>query len=84
MNTITIYSTSICPACSSLKKWLDKQDVQYESKITDMDESIMSEFISLNDGAISVPFSVVKNSNGDIIEKISGFDKAKFKRILLQ
>ncbi len=79
--TITIYSTSICAACETLTNWLDKNNITYKKKVTDLDPLIMSEFMSVNEGRIGVPFTVIDDEKGDIT-KISGFDQKKFKQTL--
>ncbi len=79
--TITIYSTSICAACESLTRWLDKLGQAYTKKITDQDPAIMAEFMSVNEGVIGVPFSVIELDDGTTV-KISGFDLPKFKAVL--
>lgn len=78
---ITIYSTTICAACHTLTNWLDKQGITYDKKITDQDPALMMEFMSLNDGMIAVPFSIVEADDGRQT-KISGFDQGKFKQAL--
>jgi hypothetical protein len=40
----------------------------------------MMEFMSVNDGMIGVPFTVI-NKDG-VTTKISGFDQKKFKQVL--
>jgi glutaredoxin len=79
--TVTIYSTSICAACHTLTQWLDKMNQPYIKKITDDDPSAMADFMSVNDGLIGVPFSVIEADDGTIT-KISGFDQGKFKKAL--
>lgn len=78
---ITIYSTSICAACETLTRWLTKNNVYYIKKITDQSDQIMTEFMSVNDGMIGVPFTIIKQNDGSIT-KISGFDPKKFKQVL--
>ncbi len=78
---ITIYSTSMCAACHALTAWLDKKGLAYTKKITDENDDYMQEFMSLNDGMIGVPFSVI-SKNGEIVSKISGFDIKKFENVL--
>ena len=78
---ITIYSTTNCAACHALTEWLDKLGVAYTKKITDEDESVMIEFMNVNDGMIGVPFSIVKNDEG-IVTKLSGFNPSAFKKAL--
>ena len=78
---ITIYSTSICASCISLGNWLNKNGFDYTKKITDSDDAVMAEFMSVNDGMISVPFTIITLDSGDQI-KISGFDQKAFKSVL--
>lgn len=79
--SITIYSTTTCSSCHVLTEWLDKQGIAYDKKITDTDPALMMEFMSVNDGMIGVPFTVIKKDDGSEV-KISGYDQAKFKEAL--
>ena len=78
---ITIYSTTTCTFCHVLTTWLDKENIAYTKKNTDEDESALTEFMSVNDGNLVVPFTVIKDANGNET-KILGFDQAKFKQTL--
>ena len=78
---ITIYSTTTCAFCHVLTAWLDKENISYIKKNTDEDESALTEFMSVNDGNLGVPFTVIKDKNGNLT-KILGFDKPKFKQAL--
>ena len=78
---ITIYSTTTCSFCHALRVWLDKQNIPYLYKTTDEDDVAMAEFMSLNDGFLGVPFTVIKAKDGKLT-KITGFDQPKFKKIL--
>lgn len=78
---ITIYSTTTCSYCHALKAWLDKQNIPYVYKLTDEDDAAMAEFMSINDGVIGVPFTVIEADDGTVT-KISGFDQPKFKQAL--
>jgi glutaredoxin 3 len=81
MMDITIYSTSTCSYCHALSKWLDEQKMVYKKIVTDQDPEGMAEFMSVNDGMISVPLTIIKDQTGNET-KISGFDKEKFKQVL--
>ncbi len=81
MMKITIYSTSICPPCHALANWLDSQSIIYEKKIIDQDPKLMSEFMSVCDGMIAVPFTVIETDDGKAVN-MSGFDQKKFKQVL--
>lgn len=78
---ITIYSTSICAGCETLTNWLVKNNISFDKRITDTDQAIMEEFMNVNDGMISVPFTIIEKDNGEIV-KISGVDYKKFKQEL--
>ena len=78
---ITIYSTSICASCKSLGDWLHKNGFEYTKKITDIDDAVMAEFMSINDGMNGVPFTVITDDAG-VQLKISGFDLKAFKSAL--
>ncbi len=78
---ITIYSTTTCAYCHVLTNWLDKENIAYIKKNTDEDDSALDEFMQVNDGNIGVPFTVIKDVNGNET-KILGFDQAKFKLAL--
>ncbi len=78
---ITIYSTTTCSFCHALKGWLDDKGIAYTDKVTDSDPEAMSEFMSVNEGMLSVPFTVIK-AKDDTVTKIVGFDKAKFQKVL--
>ena len=78
---ITIYSTTTCSYCHALRAWLDKQNIPYIYKLTDEDDVAMVEFMSLNDGFLGVPFTVIKGKDG-LLSKIMGFDQPKFKQAL--
>lgn len=81
MSNVIIYSTQDCAACHTLEKWLVQQDVPYEKKVTDTDPALMVEFMSVNDGMVGVPFSIVTDDEGNET-KISGYVPAKFKQAL--
>ena len=78
---ITIYSTSTCSFCRALAKWLDSKEIAYTKIVTDEDEAGMMEFMKVKDGAIGVPFTVIKDADGSVT-KISGYDQGKFKQVL--
>lgn len=78
--TITIYSTKNCGVCHALMTWLDSKKVVYRKVIVDEEELGMSELMTVSDGAIGVPFSVIEKE--DQIYKISGFDRKAFERVL--
>lgn len=81
MSHVVIYSTENCGPCHTLEAWLKQQNISYEKKVTDTDPALMEEFMSVNDGMIGVPFSIVTNDSGEQT-KISGYVPGKFKEAL--
>ncbi len=78
---ITVYSTTTCATCHLVTGWLDKHQLAYTKKNTDEDPAIMEEFMSVNNGLIGVPFTVITDDDG-AQTKILGFDHGMFKQIL--
>ncbi len=78
---VTIYSTTTCATCHLVTNWLDKQNIEYKKLNTDEDPEAMLSFMSVNDGTIGVPFTVITNDAGEET-KILGFDQNKFKQAL--
>ena len=73
---ITVYSTTTCPFCVQLKRWLDQQGVQYEDFLVDKNPYAAQVMIQQS-GQMGVPFSTVEHDDGSM-EKILGFDREKF------
>ena len=75
-----MYSTTSCVTCKGLGDWLNQNGYEYTKKMADADEAVMAEFMSLNDGMIGVPFTVIDDDG--MITKISGYDRKAFKTAL--
>lgn len=77
---ITVYSTTTCPYCVMLKRWLDDKKVSYADYLVDQNPFAAQNMIQLS-GQRGVPFSTVEYDDGSV-EKILGFDRAKFEHAL--
>lgn len=77
---VTVYSTTSCPYCVQLKKWLDEKGVKYENYMIDKNPYAAQMMISQS-GQMSVPFSTIEDDEGKV-EKILGFDRARFEAAL--
>lgn len=73
---ITVYSTTTCPFCVQLKRWLDQQGVKYEDYLVDQNPYAAQVMIQQS-RQMGVPFSTVEHEDGSI-DKILGFDREKF------
>lgn len=63
MKKITIYTTSTCAYCETVKKWLGSKGLSYE--VVNMDEKpeVRQEIIQLS-GAMTVPVTIVEDEAG--------------------
>jgi glutaredoxin len=76
---ITIYSTEHCPYCVMLKRWLDEKSIKYTNFNVDQNPVAAQNMVRLS-GQMGVPFSTVEYGDNKI-EKVLGFDRAKFESI---
>lgn len=81
IENVTVYSSTTCSSCRVLIKWLDSENVAYSKVLTDESDEAMAKFIKINEGILSVPFTVIRLSSGSEI-KIHGFQKSKLKKSL--
>jgi len=72
---IKVYSTSICPYCTTLKEFLKERGIEFEEIDVSQDEKTMKEMVEKT-GQMGVP---VMEVDGEII---IGFDREKIIRIL--
>lgn len=77
---IIVYSTTTCPYCVVLKKWLDDKHVEYTNYMIDQNPYAAQMMMSQS-GQRSVPFTTVTHDNGTV-DSILGFDREKFEASL--
>ncbi|MCA9329691.1 glutaredoxin family protein [Candidatus Saccharibacteria bacterium] len=77
---ITVYSTTTCPYCVMLKNWLESKSVDFTNYMVDQNPIAAQNMVNLS-GQMGVPFSTIEYDDGSI-EKILGFDRAKFEMAL--
>jgi glutaredoxin 3 len=77
---ITVYSTTTCPYCVSLKQWLDQKKVSYTGYMVDKNPYAAQMMIQQS-GQQSVPFSTIEHEDGTI-NKVVGFDRNRLETIL--
>lgn len=73
---ITIYSTTTCPYCMMLKRWLDEQKISYTDYLVDQNP-IAAQAMIQQSGQQGVPFTTIEHEDGST-DKILGFDRARF------
>jgi glutaredoxin-like YruB-family protein len=72
---VTVYSTPTCSWCTTLKSYLNKNNVRYSEVDVSKNESAAQEMVSRS-GQQGVPQTLIGG------EMIVGFDKAKINRLL--
>lgn len=77
---ITVYSTTTCPYCVMLKRWLDDKKVAYTDYMVD-ENPIAAQSMIQQSGQQSVPFSTIEHNDGTV-DKIVGFDRGRFEAAL--
>ncbi len=73
---ITVYSTTTCPYCMMLKRWLDSKQIEYQEYLVDRNPYAAQVMVQQS-GQMGVPFSTVEHDDGTV-DKILGFDREKF------
>jgi len=74
MTKITIYSTTTCGYCRSLKSYLQSKNIAYEEKLADRDQQLARELYEKS-GQLGVPFTIIDNDGKE--EKVLGFDRQR-------
>lgn len=77
---ITVYSTTTCPYCVMLKRWLDEHKISYTNYMVDLNPIAAQNMINLS-GQRGVPFTTIEHDNGQL-DKILGYDIARFQQAL--
>lgn len=77
---ITVYSTTTCPYCVMLKRWLKSQSIEFTEHLVDRNPIAAQQMVNLS-GQMGVPFSTIEQEDGSI-EKILGFDRLRFETVL--
>ena len=78
---ITVYSTTTCPYCVMLKRWLDDKKIAYTDYLVDKNQFAAQNMVQLS-GQMGVPFSTIEHDDGSV-DKIIGFDRGRFEAALL-
>ena len=76
MPKLKIYSTATCAFCHAEKQFLDEKGFKYESAMVDSDPAALAEMNKLSD-MNAVPFNVITDDSGEVIDKFPGFDQAR-------
>ncbi len=76
---VTVYSTPTCPYCDMAKKYLDDNNIAYESYDVSADQAKAEEMVQKS-GQMGVPVIVVEKDGSE--EVVVGFDQARLQGLL--
>ncbi|PID99467.1 NrdH-redoxin [Candidatus Saccharibacteria bacterium] len=77
---VTVYSTTTCPYCTMVKKWLEEKKVEFEEVLVDRDPNRAQEMVQLS-GQMGVPFTYVTDDAGKS-QGVLGYDVPTLSRVL--
>ena len=77
---VTVYSTTTCPYCRMLTRWLNDHKVEYTEYKVDRNPFAAQMMVSLS-GQMGVPFTTLEGEDGTM-DKVLGFDVPKFQKLL--
>lgn len=72
MKKVTVYSTTTCPYCHMLTRWLKDQEVEFTEYKVDQNPYAAQAMVSLS-GQMGVPFTTIEDDK-EIVAKVLGFD----------
>ena len=77
---ITVFSTTHCPSCQTLKRWLDQRGIAYEAVNVEEEPARQAELIEKS-GSFLVPVTIISLADGRE-EIIQGTQYGRIKSIL--
>lgn len=58
---VTVYSTTTCPYCVMLKRWLDEKKIEYTEYMVDKNP-VAAQVMVRQSGQMGVPFSTIEHT----------------------
>ena len=80
MKKVTVYSTSTCPYCVMLTRWLNDKNIEFTEYKVDKNPFAAQMMVQIS-GQMGVPFTTIEN-DGEVT-KILGFDRPKLQSALV-
>jgi glutaredoxin 3 len=77
---ITVYSTTTCPYCVMLTRWLGDKKIDFTEYKVDRNPIAAQTMVQLS-GQMGVPFTTIEKDDGTTI-KVLGFDVPKLQATL--
>ncbi|MCA9348958.1 glutaredoxin family protein [Candidatus Saccharibacteria bacterium] len=73
MKKVTVYSTTTCPYCVMVKRWLAERGIEFEDVLVDKDPAMAKKMVELS-GQMGVPFTTIEDDESEQIQGILGFN----------
>ena len=70
---VSVYSTTTCPFCVMVKRWLTENNIEFEDILVDRDPRAAQKMVALS-GQMGVPFTWVEDEDADTQYGILGYD----------
>lgn len=77
---VTVFSTTYCPSCQTLKQWMEQQNIDYQSVNVEKEPQRQAELIAKS-GSFLVPVTLITHPDGRE-EVVQGTQYAKIKTAL--
>lgn len=77
---VTVYSTTTCPYCVMVKRWLNDKGIKFEDVLVDRDVDAARKMVELS-GQMGVPFTWIEDENQDA-KGVLGYDPGSLSRAL--
>ena len=77
---VTVFSTTYCPSCQTLKKWLEERQIVYEAVNVEEEPERQEELVAKS-GGFFVPVTLIKHADGRE-EVVQGTQYAQIKAAL--
>ena len=61
---VTVFTTSYCPSCQTLKKWLTDQKIDYETVNLEENPERQEEVLQKS-GSLTVPVTLISDTKGN-------------------
>lgn len=77
---VTVYSTTTCPYCVMLKRWLGERNIEFTDYFVDKNPYAAQMMMQLS-GQQGVPFTTIEDDDG-VIDGVLGFDRQTLEELL--
>jgi len=69
---VSVYSTTTCPYCVMVKRWLGEKGIEFEDILVDNDPKAAQQMVKLS-GQMGVPFTWIEDDKGET-HGVLGYD----------